>query len=171
MVQYYHMKNIKKSHHHPSRAMSQDEMEHRRKEASRYFNTKSNPWIAKKYSVSRISVYEWKKKWETDGVQGLKSGVYGRVSKMTKKEEADLKKNILKGAKKCGYDTDFWTLKRLTSYIKKEMGIVYQDRSLAHTLKRFGMTCQKPMRRARERNEKAISTWVTQTWPAIKKGA
>ena len=161
---------MKKSHHPPSRALSQDELEKRRKNASKYFNNQRIVWIANKYEVSRVAVYQWKAKWEKTGMKGLTQGKYGRISKMTKKEESDLKRNILKGAKKCGYDTDFWTLKRLTSYVKKKIGIVYRDRSLAHTLKRFGFSCQKPTRRAHERDEKAITTWLSTSWPAIKKG-
>jgi len=163
---------MKTSHHPPSRAYSQEELEKRRKRAAKYFRSnKSLTEIAKEFNVTRQAVYLWKKKWEVEGMQGLKKGKYGRVSKMTGKQENDLKKDILKGAKQCGYETDFWTLKRITDYIKKKIKIKYKDRSIWHTLERFGFSCQVPERRATERNEKAITTWLTTTWPTIKKGA
>jgi transposase len=168
MVQWNHMK---KSHHHQSRALSQDELEKRRKQASRYFTTTSAIKIAEKYGVSRIAVYQWIDKWKKEGEKGLLQGTYGRISKMTVKQEESIKRDILKGAKKFGYDTDFWTLGRIATHIKKQIGIVYHDRSIAHTMTRFGFSCQKPVRRAKERNEKAIRTWVAHTWPAIKKRA
>lgn len=163
---------MKKSHHPPSRALSQDELEERRKKASRYFTTgKSVLWIAEKFGVTRSAVYQWKEKWKREGMNGLKKGSYGRVSKLTVKQEKEIQKDIAKGAKKCGYDTDFWTIKRIADHIKKKTRVVYQDRSLWHTLRRFGFSCQKPERRSRERNERAIATWLAVTWPSIKKGA
>lgn len=164
---------MKKSHHPPSRALSQDELEKRRKQAVKYFNNESITLleIAKKFGVTKQAVFLWKKKWGEEGTKGLNRGVYGRISKMTKEQETKIKRDILKGAKFCGYDTDFWTLKRITDYVKKITKIKYSDRSIWHTMERFGFSCQVPERRATERNEKAIKTWVEITWPAIKKGA
>lgn len=160
-----------KTLHHPNRALSQDELEERRLGAVKYFNTNSNYWIGKKLGVSREAVGQWKRKWEVNGTKGLKQGVYGRVSKLTKKQEKNIQEDILKGAEKFGYSGNFWTLGRITNYIKKKTGVVYKDRSVWHTLERFGFSCQVPERRARERDEKAIQTWTTTIWPAIKKRA
>lgn len=162
---------MKTSHHHPSRALSQDELEKRRLGAVRYFNTRSNYWIASELGVSREAVGQWKRKWQAEGVKGLKHGTYGRISKLSPKQEKTIQRDILKGAGKCGYSGDFWTLERITNYIKKKTGVVYKDRSIWHTLGRFGFSCQVPGRRARERDEKAIQTWMADTWPTIKKGA
>lgn len=153
-----------------SRDMSQDELEKRRFSAVRYFNTRSDYWIGKKLSVSREAVGQWRRKWKIDGVKGLRHGTYGRVSKLTPAQETIIQKDILKGAEKCGYVGDFWTLERITAHIKKKTGIMYKDRSVWHTLLRFGFSCQVPERRARERDERAIQRWMRTTWPAIKKG-
>lgn len=160
---------IIKSYHPPSRSLSQDDMEKRRILASKYFETKDNVWIGNKYGVSKTAVFYWKLKWNKDKKKGLHSGKYGRTSKLSDKQEKQFKKDILKGAEKCGYDTDFWTLNRLTKYVKKTFKVKYEDRSLFHTMERLGFSCQKPMRRARERNESAISNWVKNLWPKIKK--
>ena len=162
---------MKTSHHHPSRALSQDELEKRRVSASKYFNAKSNYWIGNKLGVSREAVGQWKRKWEKEGIKGLKQGKYGRISKLTQSQEKTIQKDILKGAEKCGYSGDFWTLGRITDYIKKKTGIAYRDRSIWHALERFGFSCQVPERRARERDEKAIRAWTATTWSAVKKGA
>lgn len=161
---------MKTSHHPLSRALSQDELEKRRMSVIKYFNKRSDYWIGKKLEVSREAVGQWRRKWEVLGIKGLKQGIYGRVSKLSLAEEKTIQKDILKGAEKCGYSGDFWTLRRVTDYIKKKTGIRYEDRSVWHTLERFGFSCQVPERRARERNEKAIRTWTTQIWPMIKKG-
>ena len=150
--------------------MPQDELERRRLRAVKYFNKRSDYWIGKKLEVSREAVGQWRRRWQTGGVKELKQGTYGRVSKLSLTEEKTIQKDILKGASKCGYSGDFWTLQRITDYIKKKTGIIYKDRSVWHTLERFGFSCQVPERRARERDEKAIQTWMRETWPMIKRG-
>lgn len=151
--------------------MSQDELEKRRMKAAGYFKSgETNGWICKKLGVTHGSVTEWHAKWKEGGTDALLQGKYGRVSKLSPEQEKQIQEDILKGAKECGYDTDYWSLRRLTDYIKKETNISYRDRSVWHTLERFGFSCQKPARRARERDEKAIMTWLKTTWPATKKG-
>jgi|SRR3989338_4843133 len=158
--------------HHPNRALSQKEMEARRLKAVPYFKQRwSERRIAEKLGVSGPSVHEWKVAWKKHGLSGLKAGRYGRTSKLTPKNEKLIRQNILKGASEQGFSGDFWTLKRLTMGIKRWTGISYEDRSVWHVLKRLGFSCQKPIKRARERNEEAIQTWLSTTWPKVKKGA
>lgn len=152
--------------------MSQDDLERRRLKAGSYFKQgKSQAFVAQKFSVSTAATCKWYAKWKKDKERGLLQGKYGRISKMSPRQEKQIQKGILNGPLKCGYDTDYWTLRRLTDYIRKETAISYRDRSVWHTLERFGFSCQKPERRARERDEKAITTWVKTTWPMVKKGA
>jgi len=158
--------------HHPNRALSQKEMEARRLRAVPYFKKEwSERKIGAKLGVSGPTVHEWKVFWKKKGIAGLKAGVYGRVSRLSKQEEKLVRKQILKGAGAFGFSGDFWTLKRLSISVRRWVKVDYKDRSIWHVLKRLGFSCQKPARRARERDEKAITTWMTTTWPVIKKGA
>lgn len=158
--------------HHPNRALSQEVMEVRRLKAVPYFKRHwSERRIALKLGVSGPSVHEWKVAWKKHGRRGLKAGQYGRVSRLTPKKEALIRRNILKGASTQGFTGDFWTLKRLTIGIKRWTNISYEDRSVWHVLKRMGFSCQKPVKRARERDEEAIQTWRVETWPKVKRGA
>jgi transposase len=158
--------------HHPNRALSQKEMEARRLKAVPYFNKKwSERRIAAELGVSGPSVHAWKVAWKARGNKGLLAGVYGRKSFLSSKEVKKVKQNILKGAEAHGFSGDFWTLARLTRAVKRWTGIQYEDRSIWHLLKRFGFSCQRPTQRAVERDEKAITTWIQETWPHVKKGA
>lgn len=121
--------------------------------------------------VSGPTVHEWKVAWQEHGAEGLHAGHYGRVSKLSPKKEKLVQKNILKGAGKHGFSGDFWTLKRLTRAVKSWTGTTYEDRSIWHVMKRLGFSCQKPVKRARERDEKAIKEWQDETWVQVKKGA
>ena len=160
------------SRQHSSRALTQQELEARRLKACGYFHGgKPQCWICSKLGVSRAAVCQWHGKWLKEGQRGLLRKKYGRVPMLTPAQEKQLQQDILGGALKFGYTTDCWTLKRITAHIRKKTGMVYKDRSVWFVMRRFGFSCQKPERRARERDEKAIATWLADTWPKIKKGA
>ncbi|OHA40268.1 MAG: hypothetical protein A3G59_02925 [Candidatus Taylorbacteria bacterium RIFCSPLOWO2_12_FULL_47_20] len=67
--------------------------------------------VAKRFGVSTAAANQWHKAWKDKGEDGLLSkGDPGFVSMYTKEKKRDLKHMILKGSKKHGYDTDFWTI-------------------------------------------------------------
>lgn len=161
-----------KTHHHPNRALSQKELEARRLKAIPYFKRGSSErHIGKKLGVSPIAVHQWKVAWNEGGTKGLKAKRYGHPSKLSPKKEKEVKKKILEGAGIHGFPGDYWTLSRVTSAVYAWTRVWYEERSVWHLLKRLGFSCQKPARRAVERDEKAIRTWTKEIWPQIKKRA
>ena len=161
-----------KTHHHPNRARSQKELEARRLRAVPYFKKSwSLRHIGKKLGVSFIAVHQWKTAWQAKGIAGLKAGQYGPVSKLSPAKEKVVRSRILQGAETHGFSGDYWTLNRITDAVKSWTGVRYQNRSVWHVLKRLGFSCQKPVKRAVERDERAIRIWKQKTWPQLKKGA
>ncbi len=53
--------------------------------------------------------------------------------------------------------------------IRKHFAVTYDPSGVWHLLQRLGWSCQKPERRARERDEQAIATWYKKDLPRIKK--
>jgi transposase len=158
--------------HHPNRALSQERMEARRLRSVPYFKKQwSERRIAEKLGVSGPTVHEWKERWEKNGRAGLRAGHYGRASRLSPKQERQVQRNILNGAAAHGFQGDFWTLKRLTIAVQRWTGTTYEDRSIWHAMHRLGFSCQRPVRKAVERDEGAIRTWMLETWPKVKKGA
>src|SRR4030042_1124503 len=76
----------------------------------------------------------------------------------------------LKGPRKTGYRTDLWTCRRVAEVIAKTFDVEYHSAHVWKILHELGWTCQKPERRARERNEAAIAHWRKHECPRIKKG-
>jgi len=76
---------------------------------------------------------------------------------------------LLKGAQHAGYSTDLWTGKRVAQIIQKLFRITYHPSHVCRLLHAIGGTPQKPERRAKERNEKAIANWIKTDWELIKK--
>lgn len=161
-----------KTYHHPNRALSQKTMEARRLQAVPYFKKSwSLRRIGKKLGVSFVAVYQWKTAWQEKGVAGLKAGRYGPVSKLSPAKEKVARARLLQGAEAHGFSGDYWTLNRITKAVRNWTGVLYQDRSVWHVLQRLGFSCQKPVKRAVERDERAIRIWQQKTWREIKKRA
>jgi transposase len=77
---------------------------------------------------------------------------------------------LLQGATAHGYGTDLWTLERISALIRQHFGVRYHPGHVFKLLHRLGWSCQKPARRAKQRDEAAIAHWRRHTWPQIKKG-
>lgn len=87
----------------------------------------------------------------------------GRESKLTKRQEAALRRRLLKGARTNGFDTERWTCLQFRELIRRTYGVECRVESLRYRLKSLGFTCQKPQLRAAERDEKAMQTWSPAT--------
>jgi transposase len=57
----------------------------------------------------------------------------------------------------------------VAALIEREFGVSYHVDHVWKVLRRLGWSCQKPERRARERDEAAIRRWRESDWPRIKK--
>lgn len=129
---------------------------------------KTKYWVSKHFNVSKPAAGEWYRRWQNNTLGAQKPGQKDKLSALQKKE---LAKMILKNPAVYGYETQLWTLARITSCVKKEFSVAYKPRSLSHMLHMLGFSCQKPERRAKERNEKKIALWKKREWPALlKKG-
>src|SRR6516162_4463247 len=73
------------------------------------------------------------------------------------------------GPEKLGYETPLWTCARVAHLIDNEFGVEYHPGHVWKILDDLGWSCQRPVGRARERNEEAIRRWRRVEWPGIKK--
>lgn len=154
---------------HPNRALSPKELEARRRKAAKYFQDgKTKYWVAQHFKVSFPAAGEWYRRWQENTLEARKPG---KKEKLSPEQKKGLSRMILRNPIKYGYETQLWTLDRITSSVRKEFKVSYKPRSLSHMLHMLGFSCQKPERRAKERNEKKIAEWKRTTWPALlKKG-
>ena len=128
--------------------------------------------VAEKRGVSATAVWKWVQAIERGGADGLKSKPRpGRPPKLTDRQLERLEGLLVRGPTKLGYATELWTLKRVAEVIEKHFGEQYNASGVWYLLKRLGWSCQKPERRARERDEDAIVHWRKKDWPRIKKSA
>jgi transposase len=147
------------------------EFEKRRFKAGKLFASGySQADVAKKFGVTTAAVCKWYQRWKKDGQPGLLSkGATGAKPKLTPENRKALKKIILLGAVKAGYQTDFWTLRRIQGVTKKKIGVTLSAASVWRAVLALGFSCQKPERLAKERNKKAIVDWKLKEFPKQKK--
>lgn len=147
------------------------ELERRRLRAGDLFERgESQAKIAVKLRVTTAAVCKWYTQWRADKEKGLLSkGPTGANPILDAKKKQLLKKAILSGPAKAGYATDFWTLERIRVLAKKILKVDLGITSVWRAVTGLGFSVQKPERRARERDEGAISDWKLKTFPRLKK--
>jgi transposase len=128
--------------------------------------------VARQFRVSREAVRKWWDRYRAGGLAALRArrrtGHPPRVSRSLLRRR--LPKMLVRGAEAHGFSTDIWTLSRVAQVIEREFGVHY---SVGHTwrllVEQLEWSCQKPERRARERDERAVQQWRRELWPQIKK--
>ena len=120
--------------------------------------------------MTQGAVSQWKKAYQRNGPDGVRAKRHpGPKPKLSDRQREQLGRLLLKGPRAHGYRTELWTLKRVAQMIHDRFGVQYDPSGVWHVLRKMGWSCQKPERRARERNEEAIARWRRKDWPRIKK--
>lgn len=126
--------------------------------------------VARQLGVTPAAVHGWYHTWKKQGKSGLRSkGHPGFSSQLTDADRKKMKRAILQGARKFGYDTDLWTLERIGTVMKQVTGKSFGHTWIWRIILSLGFTSQKPERRSRERDEQAIREWKERTFPRLKK--
>jgi len=126
--------------------------------------------VARLVGASPSSVERWKEAIRKGGMEALKAKPHpGRPPRLSSRQKNQLVKILLKGPRKAGYQTDLWTCPRVAQVIEDSFGVKYHPDWVWYILRSLGWSCQKPERRARERDEAAIARWRKSDWPRIKK--
>jgi transposase len=127
----------------------------------------SQAQVARTLGVARQNVSRWHAYWQAAGLAGLRSaGPTGPAPRLSDAQLAAIDRALSQGARAHGFDTDHWTLERITAVIERLTGVAYHP---GHTWKllrhRMGYRLLRPARRAVERDERAIARWVAEDWP------
>ena len=146
-------------------------MEKRRKKAGKLFTRDySAPEAARRLGVARQVAYRWKSAWDQGGGSAWASrGSAGPKSKLTAEQTQQVTQALLAGPAVHGYKTALWTLPRGAALIEDLTGVNYHPGHVWRLLGASGFSCQRPERRAVERDAKAVRRWHRADWPALKK--
>jgi transposase len=127
----------------------------------------SQAQVARQLGVARQNVSRWRAQWRQGGLNALASrGPTGTAPRLCEAQLAAVDQALRQGARANGFDTDHWTLARITSVIQRLTGVAYHPGHVWKLLRhRLHYRLQRPARRAVERDEQAIARWVAEDWP------
>jgi transposase len=127
--------------------------------------------IALALGVSEGAVSQWLTRARQAGSSALHDRPRpGRQPRLSPEQQARVPALLRQGAPAFGFRGDRWTLKRVREVIRREFGVTYSPSHISRLLRRWDWTRQKPVPRARQRDEAAIQAWREQRYPALIKG-
>jgi transposase len=103
------------------------------------------------------------------GKRALKSTVCtGRPPKLTPSQEQEVFRCMDgKHPHQYGFDFALWSRAIVAAFVLERFDVVLSITSVGTMLKRLGLSVQKPLKRAYQRNPEAIAKWTGATFPAI----
>jgi transposase len=129
----------------------------------------TDPEVARRFRVSRMSANRWRRALAAGGREALASkGAGGAKCKLSPAQLAELEAVLDEGPAAGGYEDQRWTLARVADLVWERFGAQYTLAGVHVLLHRAGWSVQVPARRAAERDEAAIARWRQETWPVIK---
>mgnify|MGYP000907693039 CR=1 FL=1 len=126
--------------------------------------------IAEVLNVSAMAVNKWLRAYRDAGVAGLCSRPHvGAKARLSAAQMQLLPDHLSHGAEAYGFRGDVWTCARVGHVIKQEFDVQFSKSHVSRLLKGLKWTPQRPIERARQRDEVAITDWRNRVWPDLKK--
>jgi len=126
--------------------------------------------IAHALGVSEGAVSGWFSQARQAGSSALHSRPHpGPQPRLSPEQQARVPALLRQGAPAFGFRGDRWTLKRVREVIRREFGVTYSPSHISRLLRQWDWTRQKPVTRARQRDEAAIQAWREEQYPALVK--
>jgi len=148
------------------------ELERRRRHAVALLHQGESPTVvARILGVHRVTLYDWLRQEQQPGGLAAKPR-HGHPPRLSDAQVAQLEQLLLQGAKAHGWPNDLWTCRRIAELIRRQFGVSYHHDHVGRFLHtRLRWSCQKPQRRARERNDQEIDFWKRYEFPRILREA
>ena len=134
----------------------------------------SDSQAARTFGVCRQSVGKWVARAEAGGARALAARKRGpkAVPRMSAGAERDVVRAIRGGCPdRLGLPFALWTREAVVALIRRRAGRLVSVWTAGRYLRRWGMTPQRPTRRAYERDPAAVRAWLTEQYPAVRRRA
>ncbi len=127
--------------------------------------------VARIIGVNPRSIYRWLQlSKQPDGLAAKPH--LGPATRLSLTQQQQLEQMLREGAHAHGWPNQLWTTQRIAELIHRHFGVsLHHDHVGRFLRQRLKWTPQKPRRRARERNEKAIADWKSNVFPNILEAA
>lgn len=127
------------------------------------------------YGFNRTTIYKWMKAALQPGV-GIKAlrstKATGRPRTLTPAQERQVLRWVNgRDPRQVGLDFGLWTRRVVVELIAQKFGVTLGVTAVGELLARLGLTPQKPLQRAYQRDPEAIERWQRETFPGIARQA
>jgi transposase len=125
--------------------------------------------VAESLDLHRNTVWNWMRAYRTNGFRGLASTkASGRPPKLTKTQTRRLFRIIVgKTPMQLNFGPALWTVSVVEDVIENLFCLVLHKTTVWRLLRRLGLSPQKPVRRAFQRDDMEIACWTSDEFPAI----
>jgi transposase len=132
--------------------------------------------IAAILGVREETVSRWCSRYDRGGREALPGDRTGRPigsgRLLTGEQERSLQQAIeTQGPQKLKIPSALWTRQAVRELIQQQVGIRLPIRTVGESLRRWGFTPQKPVRKAYKQDPKAVAEWLERTYPEIERRA
>jgi len=132
----------------------------------------SQTQAAQTFGVSRWSVVQWAKAHRHAGEAALAAKRRGRragdAGKLSAKQGERIRALVVgKMPEQLKLAFYLWTRAAVRELIKRECGVSLSLSAVGGYLKRWGLSPQRPVKRAYERNDEAVALWLAEVYPKI----
>ena len=129
--------------------------------------------ISLEYGFCRNYLFPWLTKFRAHGWEAVAERIAeGPTPKLNEKQRRQVRRWILgKDPRQYGFEFGLWSRRIVQSLIKERMHVDLGLTAVGRLLASLDITPQKPLRRAYERDPKAVEYWLEERYPALKKRA
>jgi transposase len=125
------------------------------------------------YGFNRTTIYKWMNAANQGGDEALRSTPpTGRPRSLTPRQEHQVFRWVNgRDPRQYGLDFGLWTRAIVAQLIEQRFGIKLGQTAVGALLAKLGLTPQKPLQRAYQRDPEAIEKWQHDRYPAIARQA
>lgn len=122
------------------------------------------------YGLCRTTIYRWLRAEKRGGAAALASTkATGRPPKLSVRQKQQIFRWINgKDPRQYGFDFGLWTRQIVAELVRRRFGTSLGVTAVGRVLHELGITPQKPLRRAYERDPEAIAAWKKGVFPALR---
>jgi transposase len=122
---------------------------------------------------SRARIYEWLAAYREGGIEALRAKpIPGRPSKLNGKAIGWIYQTVTtKNPLQLRFEFALWTRDMVRGLIRERFGVRLSEVSVGRLLRKLGLSPQRPLARAYQRDPQMVESWLREQFPAIQREA